>query len=170
MRPRIVSGLERMTGASFLVLGDPCYGACDLPTDFRDYADAIVQFGHSDSPGIVNDEKALFIEVFMDIKMDDLLDRALPDIMKRVGLITTVQHIRMLPEIRSWLEKRNIQVWIGSGDGRIKFDGQVLGCNVSVVDSIVDKVDQFVYVGSGNFHPLSVAIETKKPVLVLDPI
>jgi 2-(3-amino-3-carboxypropyl)histidine synthase len=55
-------------------------------------------------------------------------------------------------------------------DARVKHPGQVLGCNVTSASSITKEVDQFLFIGSGDFHPLAVALETGKDVLVLDPL
>jgi 2-(3-amino-3-carboxypropyl)histidine synthase len=52
----------------------------------------------------------------------------------------------------------------------VKHAGQVLGCNVTSASSIKDEVDQFLYLGSGDFHPLAVSLATRKPVIVLDPL
>lgn len=162
--------LVERTGASFLIVGDPCYGACDYTVRFRDYADALVQFGHADIPSMPHDDHVLFVEIFVDLDITDLLQRALPKLEARIGLLTTVQHVGMLPRVREWLERQGREVLIGRGDSRIRFEGQVLGCNITSVEPIMDQVDQFLYIGSGNFHPLSVAIESDKPVLVLDPL
>jgi 2-(3-amino-3-carboxypropyl)histidine synthase len=166
----VVRDLEVRTGSSFLIVGDPCYGACDYTVRFRDYADALVQFGHADIPSMPRDEGVLFVEIFVDLDITQLLERALPKLEARIGLLTTVQHVGTLPRVREWLEAHGKKVFIGRGDARIRFEGQVLGCNITVVEPIKGLVDQFVYIGSGNFHPLSVAIESDKPVLVLDPM
>lgn len=162
--------LEGRTGASFLIVGDPCYGACDYTVRFRDYADALVQFGHADIPSMPHDDHVLFVEIFVNLDITDLLQRALPKLGARIGLLTTVQHVGMLPRVREWLERQGREVLIGQGDSRVRFEGQVLGCNITSVEPIMGQVDQFLYIGSGNFHPLSVAIESDKPVLVLDPL
>jgi len=47
--------------------------------------------------------------------------------------------------------------------------GQVLGCKTEAVDRITDQVASFLYVGSGRFHPIGVAISTGKPVFCFDP-
>jgi 2-(3-amino-3-carboxypropyl)histidine synthase len=166
----VVRDLEARTGSSFLIVGDPCYGACDYTVRFRDYADALVQFGHADIPSMPRDEGVLFVEIFVDLDITELLERALPKLEARIGLLTTVQHVGTLPRVREWLEAHGKKVFIGRGDARIQFEGQVLGCNITAVEPIKELVDQFVYIGSGNFHPLSVAIESDKPVLVLDPM
>ncbi len=166
----IARDLRERTGRSILILGDPCYGACDYASSFPQYADALVQFGHAEIPSMASPSNVLFVEVYIDLDMTALLEKALPMLRGRIGLLTTVQHVHQLPNMMSWLESHGKEVQIGRGDARIKFDGQVLGCNISSVDPLIDKVDQFLYVGSGDFHPLMVAIESDKPVLVLDPL
>jgi 2-(3-amino-3-carboxypropyl)histidine synthase len=162
--------LESITPASCLIIGDPCYGACDYTVHFHAYADALVQFGHADIPSMGRDDRVLFVEVFMDLDMTPLLERALPLLKDRIGLMTTVQHVHSLPLVRQWLETRGKKVLIGRGDDRIVYEGQVLGCNITASTDIADQVDQFLYIGSGDFHPLSVAISSDRPVLILDPM
>ncbi|MDP2908884.1 MAG: diphthamide synthesis protein, partial [Nanoarchaeota archaeon] len=48
--------------------------------------------------------------------------------------------------------------------------GVVLGCDTSAAENIKDKVDFFVYIGTGKFHPLGVALKTGKKVLVANPL
>ncbi len=167
---RIARQLEEDTKATFLIVGDPCYGACDYTARYGSYADALVQFGHAEIPSIAHDPKVLFIEVFVNMDVSELLEKALPKLMDRIGLITTVQHVHMLPQVRTWLESHCRQVFVGKGDARIKFEGQVLGCNISSIDPIASMVDQFLYIGSGDFHPLSAAIAGNRPVLIIDPL
>ena len=50
------------------------------------------------------------------------------------------------------------------------YETQVLGCDQSAAGNIKDKVDAFLYIGDGNFHPLGVALKTKKPVFCFNPI
>ncbi|WP_019177315.1 diphthamide biosynthesis enzyme Dph2 [Methanomassiliicoccus luminyensis] len=167
---RIKAELEKATGATFLLIGDPCYGACDVDSRFPTYADALVQFGHSEIPAMGQDPRVLFVEVYFEVDMVPLLERVLPRLKGRVGLITTVQHVRGLDAVREWLESRGKSALIGRGDNRVLFDGQLLGCNISAAGAVGGEVEQFLYIGSGDFHPLSVAIETGKEVLVLDPL
>ncbi len=166
----IARDLRGRTGRDFLILGDPCYGACDYAQTFPRYADALVQFGHAEIPSLASPSNVLFVEVFIDLDVTTLLERVLPMIRDRVGLLTTVQHVHQLQHVKEWLASHGKEAWIGRGDTRIKFEGQVLGCNISSIDQLVEKVDQFLYIGSGDFHPLMVAIGSDKPVLVLDPL
>jgi len=46
--------------------------------------------------------------------------------------------------------------------------GQILGCDYSAAKGIESKVDCFLFIGSGRFHPLGLLEKTKKPVLFLD--
>jgi 2-(3-amino-3-carboxypropyl)histidine synthase len=45
----------------------------------------------------------------------------------------------------------------------------LLGCNYTAGTSIEEDVDGFVYVGSGDFHPIAIAWGTDKPVVLADP-
>jgi len=162
--------LEARTGARCVLIADPCYGACDVDRRFPDYADVLVQFGHADIPSMRAGPDVLFVEVFMDLDVSALLPRALPLLRGTVGLLTTVQHVRALDQVREWLEAHGHPVLIGRGDSRIVHPGQVLGCNISAVEPLKGRADSYLYLGSGNFHPLSVAIETDRPVVVIDPL
>ena len=75
---RVARQLEADTGATFLIVGDPCYGACDYTARYASYADALVQFGHSEIPSIAHDPKVLFVEVFVNLDISELLEKALP--------------------------------------------------------------------------------------------
>lgn len=166
----IVKVLEAETDAVILIIGDPCYGACDYTVRYSSYADALVQFGHAEIPSLPRDPKVKFVEVFINLDIAELLEEALPRLKERIGLFTTVQHIQMMGEVKEWLESKGRTVLVGRGDSRIRFEGQVLGCNITVIDPIAQKVDQLLYIGSGNFHPLSAAISTDLPVLIIDPL
>jgi 2-(3-amino-3-carboxypropyl)histidine synthase len=166
----VAEELERRTGCSCIILGDPCYGACDFAFDYERFADVLVHFGHSEMPSLDPDPNVLFVEVFLHYAIIDLLPEALPQLKERIGLITTVQHIHQLEPVKVWLEEHGKKVWIGKGDGRIKHSGQVLGCNVSSARSVASAVEQYLYLGSGDFHPLAVSLETGKGVIVVDPL
>ncbi len=162
--------IERVTGCVCIILGDPCYGACDLNTSYRSFADILVHFGHSEIPSMGPDDNLFYVEVRLDYEFTDLLPETLKLLSLRVGLVTTVQHVHQLGILKEWLERHGRTVLIGRGDKRIKNAGQVLGCNVTAASSIKDQVDQFIYFGSGDFHPLAVSLATGKPVIVLDPL
>ena len=81
-----------------------------------------------------------------------------------IGLVATVQFLPALPKLKKYLESRGKKVII-------KGNGQVLGCNTTNATSIQDKVQSFFYIGSGKFHPLSIALTLKhpKPIFLFNP-
>lgn len=85
--------------------------------------------------------------------------RSISRLPKRVGLVSTIQFIDSLPEIQKQFK----------GAGKAIIGGQILGCDFRQAMSIRDHVDCFLYIGSGAFHPLGLAYETKKPVFVYHP-
>ncbi len=68
------------------------------------------------------------------------------------------------------LEDEGFEVKIGKAGGRVKHEGQVLGCSFGSASSISSDVDNFIYIGSGNFHPLGVTLATGKKTFAVDPM
>ncbi|MDP4012552.1 MAG: diphthamide synthesis protein [Candidatus Nanoarchaeia archaeon] len=75
----------------------------------------------------------------------------------KIGLVAAVQYVHLLPEIQKYIPNSIIA-------------GQVLGCNAEKPYKVKDQVDAFLYVGSGRFHPIAVAMITKKPTYTISPI
>ncbi len=158
------------TGAVPVVLGYPCYGACDLFTDFRRFAQALVHFGHSPIPNLPQDPDVLYIEARADVDIDGPLEKILPDLPGRVGLLASVQYIHLLPRAKEILEKAGKTAVIGKGDGRRCYPGQGLGCDCSAAVAAEDETDGFLFIGEGDFHPLAAAFGLKKKMTVLNPV
>ena len=99
--------------------------------------------------------KTLFIgaKSRVDLKLSKEQIAKLP---KKVGILTTIQHLHKINDVQSQLK--------GSVLG-----GQVLGCDASAAVKIKNKVDAFLYIGSGEFHPLEIAIETGMEVFCFNP-
>ena len=87
----------------------------------------------------------------------------------RVGLVTTVQFIEQVKEVKSQLEKEGKKVFLGKGN-RTKYKGQILGCDVNSAVSVEKKIDAFLYIGSGLFHPIAISLKTKKDVFIFNPL
>jgi len=100
--------------------------------------------------------KTLFIEAKYSkpVKLSKSLAEKLP---KKIGLVSSIQFLHTLPLIKKQLKNSIIA-------------GQVLGCNVRCAEKISSKVDAFLYIGDGKFHPLGVAVKTKKPVFTFNPL
>ncbi|MEE9236659.1 MAG: diphthamide biosynthesis enzyme Dph2 [Thermoplasmata archaeon] len=161
----IAEELERRSGVTVMISAQPTFGACDVP---RMPVDLIIQIGHAPMP-YLHLKNVLFLEAPMPLPSVDFLSRALSMVGQRVGLLTTVQHLPWLEEVRRYLEERGKEVVIGEADGRIAYAGQLLGCDVHTARSLENLVDAFLYVGTGDFHPLGVALATEKRVVAADP-
>jgi len=161
--PDIAKAVESMTGATVIISGDPCYGACDIDDGLLDMVDVLFHFGHS---RLLEDDRIVYMEYYHDVDVEAAVLQALPMLGKRVGVVTTVQHIRMLPRIESILIAAGKEPVIKPGDSRITYPGQLLGCNFSAAPQDVDSI---LFVGTGNFHPMGVQMATQVPVIAADP-
>ena len=68
---------------------------------------------------------------------------------KKLGLATTVQFLGNLEEIKQQFKDKTIFV----GKETQIYEGQILGCDVSGAEKIKNKIDAFLYIGTGHFHP-----------------
>ncbi len=161
----IAEELERRGGVIAMVSAEPTFGACDVP---RMPVDLTIQIGHAPMP-YLNLRNVLFLEAAMPLPALTFLQGALPMVGQRVGLLTTIQHVPWLEEVQRYLENQGKEVLLGEPDGRIAYAGQLLGCDVHTARSLEDRVDAFLYVGTGDFHPLGVALATEKRVVAADP-
>jgi 2-(3-amino-3-carboxypropyl)histidine synthase len=165
--------LENKTKTSVVIFADPCFGACDvLNYDLKSLdIDLIIQIGHTPIPDIKKSlTPTFFVNAISNLDVLKVIEKSIPNLKgKKIGLVTTAQHINTLDDTSRILVKNNFEPIIGNGDNRIEFKGQILGCNFSAANSIAKKVDSFLYIGSGNFHPLGLLLSTKKPVIACDP-
>jgi 2-(3-amino-3-carboxypropyl)histidine synthase len=161
--PEIAKAVEAMTGATVIISGDPCYGACDIDDSLLDMVDVLFHFGHS---RLIADDRIVYMEYYHDVDVEAAVIQALPMLGKRVGVVTTVQHIHMLPKIESILAAAGKEPVVKPGDSRITYPGQLLGCNFSAAPQDVDSI---LFVGTGNFHPMGIQMTTRVPVIAADP-
>jgi len=110
--------------------------------------------------------KTLFLEAKYEGKInpEEIPIKKLP---KRIGLVTTVQFVDHLNEIKNYLEKNNIKININND--KQKYPGQILGCEQSSGVNIRFSVDAYLYIGDGSFHPIGIASKTKKDVFTFNP-
>lgn len=163
----IASEIEDKTGAEVYISANPCYGACDLDRQLLENMDLVFHFGHS-TIGEDDGGKVIYIEARSSVDLEKVVRKAIPLLEgKRIGLITTVQHVHKLEGIRSLLEEAGKEGMISEGDSRITYPGQVLGCNFSA--AFAGDCDAYLYIGGGEFHPIGVALGSEKPVIIADP-
>ena len=163
----IARSIEEECDVNVIISGDPCFGACDV-SDYKmkDSVDLIIHFGHTPLP-IRYEIPTLFIEAFANIDVKKDMKKCLESLKKysKVALVTTTQHLHLLNEMKDFLEDNGKEVVLGSSKSTRK--GQVLGCNFSSIKNL--DADVFLFIGSGNFHPLGIYLFTKSPVYALDP-
>jgi 2-(3-amino-3-carboxypropyl)histidine synthase len=168
-----VDFLEKETGATVMVDADPCFGACDVANyEFRNLdVEFVIQLGHTPMSDVENFWiPTLFLTAQADLDVSSAVEKALLAIKgKKIGLVTTAQHLHDLDNVKDILVNNELEPVIGEGDDRIAVNGQILGCNFSAALSIADKVDSFLFIGSGMFHPLGLLLAVKKPVVAIDP-
>ncbi|WP_407416298.1 diphthamide biosynthesis enzyme Dph2 [Methanobrevibacter sp.] len=163
----IAHSIEEECDVNVIISGDPCFGACDV-SDYKmkDSVDLIIHFGHTPLP-IRYEIPTLFIEAFANVDVKKDLKKCLESLKgyNRVALVTTTQHLHLLNEMKDFLEDNGKEVVLGSSKSTRK--GQVLGCNFSSIKNL--DADVYLFIGSGNFHPLGIYLFTKSPVYALDP-
>jgi len=106
----------------------------------------------------------------------EIVEDVLPAIKKfldklpnKVGLLTTVQHINQVGKIKDYLEKNGKKVFLAKG-AKTESPGQVLGCDFDAAKKAADKVDAFLYIGTGRFHPLGIVLYTGKNAFAINPL
>ncbi len=158
--------IESKAGVTCLVSADPSFGACDvaeMPVDL------IVHLGHAPMPHLRYNRVFFYDLPGPALASMAFVDAAEPLLPKRVGLLTTTQFRHWLPAIKDHLEKKGHVIRIGEPDRRVAYAGQLLGCDYYTATIVEKDVDGYLYIGTGDFHPLGVAILVDKPVIVADP-
>ena len=170
---KFVEFLEEKTNIRVIISADPCFGACDIiNSEFKNLdVDFVIQIGHTSIPNIEDFPiPTFFVNAKSDLDVLKVIEKAIPVLKgKKIGLVSTAQHIHMLENAGEILVKNGFEPIVGNGDDRIDSKGQILGCNFSAAASIADEVDSFLFIGNGNFHPLGLLLSTKKPVIACDP-
>jgi 2-(3-amino-3-carboxypropyl)histidine synthase len=111
----------------------------------------------------------VFVDAELGAEVKDVIGKALPKLGKSVGLLTTAQHLSKVDEVKGILEKNGKKVFIGINK-KTNNKAEVLGCDFSAAQEIQDKIDSFLYVGTGMFHPIGIFYGTKKKLIIANPI
>jgi 2-(3-amino-3-carboxypropyl)histidine synthase len=166
---QIAEDIESKAGAEVIVVAEPCFGACDIPSSLFELVDAVVNVGHSPIPSLHFSRPIIFVPARSRIPVGDQLKKAVDLLEEPVGILATSQHLGELEEVIEAIEGLGIKIKVGEGDSRISHAGEVLGCNYTAASSIAKEVNSFLLIGSGMFHALGVHLATGKKVVVLDP-
>lgn len=169
---QVAKALRMGTGAQVYLSGDSCYGACDLALNqARELsADLIVHYGHSRMTVDVG-VPVIYVHAEVDLDAEALVEEAAPQLSRwrSIGLVTTVQHVHMVDELKDKLGERGFDVHVGEGSGKTPHPGQVLGCSYRNAREVAGEVEAYLYVGGGEFHPMGLVMSTGKPVVVANP-
>lgn len=168
IRAQEISERLEKEGVESMVSLEPCYGACDL----RDHearllgCDLLVHVGHSDF-GVKTAFPVLYFPWFIDIDPIPTLKKNMKKLENygKIGLISSINHLPALEKVKGFLENNGKTCFIGSGRHN---PGQVLGCDIRAALNIENKVDCFLFIGTGKFHYLGVGLKRDVPLLSLD--
>jgi len=169
----LVEYLRKETGATVIVSANACFGACDVVNyELKNMdVDCVIHVGHT----AISDVKnfwipTIFVNLQSVLDVSKVVEKAIPSLVgKKIGLVTTAQHLHTLENVKEILRKHNFEAFIAEGDERVSTKGQILGCNFSVGTKIAENVDCFLFIGSGTFHPVGLLMSARKPVIAADP-
>lgn len=173
LKPHVFEYFNQLSSRySVIVSSDPFYGACDISTpDVYGDVDCIVQLGHSEIPNINYPKPMIFMEyrVSKEIEIDSEAFKPLHVLgYNHIGLLCSIQYLDQMHRVRELMEKYGFRVTVGRQDSRMKYPGQVLGCNFSAAHSISEEVDCYVVVSTGKFHAIGAQLASEKDVFILD--
>ncbi len=157
---------------SVIVSSEAFYGACDVG-GFETYADVdyIVQFGHSEIPNLTYPKPMIFIEYPYGTRVNisaDKLDTLKQHGFRTIGVLFSVQYMDQASQLADILKEQGYSTITGKQDSRLKYPGQVLGCNFSSAHSISLEADAFIVVSTGMFHAIGTQLATEKEVFIFD--
>jgi 2-(3-amino-3-carboxypropyl)histidine synthase len=141
--------------------GEARFGACDLAISEAKAlgVDKIVHFGHRKFMN--TDFPVEYVEVREEYDPTKVLKKDIGKLkgFKRIHLFSSVQFLDSLRTAKEFLEKNNKIVEIVKEN--------ILGCDSIPAKILEKKADCFLFIGTGIFHPLGLALNTNKPVFSL---
>ncbi|HYY67732.1 MAG TPA: diphthamide biosynthesis enzyme Dph2 [Nitrososphaeraceae archaeon] len=154
------------------IIGDTCWGSCDLNTQAADLlgADILFNIGHTIAIGEMG-KKVVMIDAYDDISFDEVARKCaseLRDHYRTVSLLTDSQHLNQIPLVKKIFEEYGYEIIIGRGKGQLS-DAQVFGCEFYPAHYLQEKVDAYIFLGQSMFHSAGIAMSTKRPTYMLDP-
>lgn len=163
---------ELSSNFSVIVSSSGFYGACDTGTmeEWRN-VDAIVQLGHTEIPNVSYKIPVIFEEYvhdeyrgFDNLDLTELSNKGY----KRIGVAYSIQYRKAADDLVKYLRSKGYEASLGKNDGRLKYEGQLLGCNFSPIHNLDMWADCHIIVSTGVFHSLGAQLSTEKEVYVLD--
>jgi 2-(3-amino-3-carboxypropyl)histidine synthase len=165
--------ISEQFGIPAYVIGDTCWGSCDLNTHAADMLGAEILFniGHT----VVMEtfgEKVVMIDAYDDADFEEVARKCALGLRdqnyKSISLLTNSQHLYQISYVKKIFEEYGYHIIIGRGKGQLN-DAQIFGCEFYPAHHDQREVDAYVFLGQSMFHCASVAMSTGKPTYMLDP-
>jgi 2-(3-amino-3-carboxypropyl)histidine synthase len=173
--PKLQDTADRIAeryGIEAYVIGDSCWGSCDLNTHAAEMLGAGILFNVGHTIAIETfGEKVFMIDAFDDVSFDAIAHKCAKELAgkyKTIALSTDSQHLHQIQNIKKIFEEHGFNVIIGRGKGQLR-DAQVFGCEFYPAYNVQDLVDSYIFLGQSMFHSASIAMSTEKPTFMLDP-
>jgi 2-(3-amino-3-carboxypropyl)histidine synthase len=169
----LAARIRDATGRPVVTVARACFGACDAPAaDEIAGADALVVLGHSPIPNVAYPLPTYFVEMRSTGGDPEALAAMIAHagLPKHLGLVASVQHLDLVEPLTTALAKRGLTLRTGTGDHRLAHAAQALGCNYTSAQSLVGWADGFLFLGTGRFHPIGLALAVDRPIWALDPL
>ena len=178
IKPQIIEYGSQLKehGIEPVIIGASTFGACGIADEKAERmgADALIHIGHTrflhPEKADMDDLNVYYLPYREDRDLMGVLEENYEEIGKdeKLGLVGVTQYMDRADKAREFLEEKGYEVVDGTTGLRTTEEGQVLGCDAGAAHNISHKVDAFVFLGSGHFHPSQVS-EAGKKVYVVDP-
>lgn len=177
IKPQIIEFADRLKeeGYDTVIIGASTFGACGIADEKveRMGADALIHVGHTrflhPEKADMHDYDVYYLPYREDRDIMGVLEEEYEKIEEnKIGLVGVTQYMNRAEKAREFLQEKGFDVVEGTTGLRTTEAGQVLGCDAGAAHNVAHKVDAFVFLGSGEFHPSQVS-ETGKKVYVVDP-
>ncbi len=173
LKPHVFSYFERLSKEfSVIVSSSGFYGACDTGTrDEYGNVDAVIQMGHTIIPN-VNYKVPVIFEEYTYPVTDNFVGMDLSALEKagyrKIGVLYSIQYREGAVKFLEYLQERGYEARMGKNDGRLKYQGQVLGCNYSPIHDLDTWADCHIILSTGTFHSMGAQLSTEKEVFILE--
>ena len=168
----LAEGIEETYHIPAYIIGDTCWGSCDINTHAADLlgADILFNIGHTIAIQAMG-KKVVMIDAYDDISFDKVARKCASELRNRyrtVSLLTDSQHLNQISLVKKIFEEYGYEIIIGRGKGQLS-DAQVFGCEFYPAHYLQEKVDAYIFLGQSMFHSAGIAMSTERPTYMLDP-
>ncbi len=149
--------------------GETCWGGCSIAVQEAQAlgVDLIVHFGHA--PFVDVEFPAVYIEVKDILDLNPILQKSLNHLekFKKIGFSYSIQHRHDAEKIKEFYKSNGKEIMFSKKQGRVAYEGHIVGCQYAGLKSIQSEVEAFVILGN-RFHSTGAVIAVNKPVILLD--